>query len=196
MSNKKNKTKFEPRDCDARDIFWAACNLELTIAKLQKATNDAQKAMSEVGTGQPFRLNEAIALNAALSTELFLKCILHIDLGGWTNGHNHVQLFRELSTERQKQIRKYHEHYMKTDPWQIKRAKWNSQGPLATAKLDFDSQLLEKKNAFIHMRYWFERPDSRMDYSTLGYPDTVARSIRNVIIKLRPEWESMATNLT
>ena len=68
--------------------------------------------------------------------------------------------------------------------------------PFAPDKLDFDSQLTEKKNAFIYMRYWFEKPELRIEYKTLGYPDTVARSIRNVIIKLRPEWEGMATNLT
>ena len=179
------KVQFERRECNPKDIFMAACNLELTLAKLQKATNDAIKE----GTEQPFRFLEAIALNAALSTELFLKCILHIDLGGWTNGHDHLQLFKELSIDRQKEIRKYHDDYMRTDPFQIERAKWNSEGPLAAAKLDFDSQLLEKKNAFIYMRYWFERPNVRMDYSTLGYPDTVARSIRNIILKLHPEWD-------
>lgn len=196
MGNKKNKPVFELRECDAKDIFLAACNLELTLAKLQKATNDAQKAIPEGGTGQPFRLSEATALNAALSTELFLKCILHIDLGGWTNGHNHVQLFRELGEDRQKEIRKYHDDYMKNDPAQINRAVWNMNSPFAPDKLDFDSQLTEKKNAFIYMRYWFEKPELRIEYKTLGYPDTVARSIRNVIIKLRPEWEGMATNLT
>jgi|TARA_Y100000052_G_scaffold26754_1_gene32274 hypothetical protein len=197
MGRRNTKAKFELRNCDAKDIFTAACNFELALAKLQKATNDAFKSIPKGGTGQPFRLYESIAVNAAMSTELFLKCLLQIDLGGWTNGHNHVQLFRELSVDRQKEIRRYHDNYMETDLEQIRRANWNSQMyGLPPSKLDFDSQLNEKKNAFIHMRYWFERPESRLEYKTLGYPDTVARSVRNVILKVRPEWEDIAITLT
>lgn len=191
VSVAKKNSKFEVRDCEPEDIFVAGCNLEFTVYQLVRMTRGSIELPVQPWKGRLAKLYEPIVLNAALCTELYLKCLLLLDKGGWTNGHDHVKLFNELSEAFQFNVRSFHEHYLKTDPEQIRRAEWNKDTIDGTPppSLDFDSQLAEKRDAFIYMRYWFENPDERLSFQTIGYPDTVALSLRHIIAKIKPEWK-------
>jgi hypothetical protein len=96
-------------------------------------------------------------VNSALTLELYLKSLLHIETNNFAHTHNLTELFDLLSTDSQTQIQTFYDHFKKTDGQHLGQKK-----ALETAmrqKIDdtFGVTLSDMSHAFIDFRYAHEK---------------------------------------
>jgi HEPN domain-containing protein len=140
----------------------------------EAATTLLHKAWEEK---KPY-LNFAFGVNAALATELYLKCLLLIDCGKFPNIHDLRLLFDRLTSETRRTLEKAHAKEVKNDPALTIMRKHGVNTELDT--------LLEKgKNVFVLFRYPYE--PARTDDVFFGL-SALANCARRHILTLHPEW--------
>lgn len=183
------------------DVFRAAADAEHSCAVLQADIPRTAKA-SPRGSEILFHTVIPLGIVTAYTIELYMKCLLRIDHGGWGQGHNLVELFNELSAQRQADIRATHAHYMATDPRELAKVAGLKKvlGALGVSmpdppKSDFDSLLEMRADIFVKWRYWFDDPKGILTQEGIVYPDSIARSVRGVILKDNPGWQSWITHV-
>ena len=105
------------------------------------------------------------AVLAALSVELYLKCLLFIERGQYPAIHDLKVLFGQLKCQTREALRKKHD------------ARAERSGNL--------EELLDKgKDTFEKVRYIYERHETEYALNWLG------ELVRQTIVNLHPDWES------
>lgn len=138
--NKKNYTSF--------DIFKHAER----FAKAVYFINE-----QGIPQGMPYGMPLCSFVNSALTVELYLKSLLHIETNNFAHTHNLTELFDSLSVNSQTQIQSLYDHFKQTDVQHLRQKK-----ALETAmgrKIDdsFRVTLSDMSHAFIDYRYAHEK---------------------------------------
>jgi len=140
----------------------------------EAATTVLQKAWSEV---KP-HLNFAFGVNAALATELYLKCLLVIECNQCPRKHSLKVLFEQLRRETRHLLKKKHANAVNNDS---NLAVLRKHG----VKTDLDSLLEKGKDVFELFRYPYESTRAKDVFFGLS---GLANCVREHILTLRPEW--------
>lgn len=129
---------------------------------------------------------------SALTTELFLKCLVCIETTQTPKGHHLYQLFSLLTPEtRSKIIDLWDTHIVpaRTAMWDAIEQHQNPKGYKIGRSLP--AALLASSMAFETIRYNYE-PDCRESEFNIG---DLPRILRRIILQLRPEWTILALNV-
>jgi hypothetical protein len=139
---------------------------EAAVTLLHKAWNEEK----------PY-LSFAFGVNAALATELYLKCLLLIECGQIPKIHNLKSLFGQLPRKTRQVIRKQHDKAVHEDRALVPFAK---QG----IKFDLDTLLQRGQDVFELFRYPYEPRAKDTFFGLSG----LANCVRQHILSLHPEW--------
>jgi hypothetical protein len=120
---------------------------------------------------------------SAFSLELYFKCLIRIGHKSFGREHDLKKLFGLIMREDRQKIEKYWNSHSDTVCAYIKRA-YGSSAPT----IDFDFVLSASKNAFVQMRYVYEKG---IDPDTGWLADTIVEGARIAILEKHPEWERM-----
>jgi hypothetical protein len=121
----------------------------------------------------------------ALALELYFKCLITIEKGGFLPRHELDGFFNELSAQSQDKIRQYATELGNAEADNFNRLS-QQRGLPTFPKFDFDTALDEAKNAFIRYRYAYEEGfDPKVQSGGLG---PIIDGARRVILDLHPDW--------
>ena len=140
----------------------------------EAATTVLRKAWSEV---KP-HLNFAFGVNAALATELYLKCLLVIECNQFPRKHNLRLLFEQPRPETRHLLKKKHANAVNNDS---NLAVLRKHG----VKTDLDSLLEKGKDVFELFRYPYESTRAKDVFFGLS---GLANCVTEHILTLHPEW--------
>ena len=130
-------------------------------------------------TEEKLYLKYAFGVNAALATELYLKCLLLIECEQFPRKHDLKFLFGQLPRETQKRLRKRHDQTNRGDK---NLALLRKHG--AVKDTDLDALLESGKDVFEQFRYPYEPRAKDVLFGLSG----LATCVRDYILALRPEW--------
>jgi hypothetical protein len=122
-------------------------------------------------------LTFAFGVNAALATELYLKCLLLVECGQFPKVHNLKLLFGQLRTSTRQVLKKKHDDLVRADQ---RLERFVKQG----MKLDLDSLLEKGQDIFEQFRYPYEVNLKEVFFGLTG----LLASVRDYILSIRPEW--------
>lgn len=127
---------------------------------------------------------------SALTTELFLKCLVCLETKLTPQGHHLSELFKQLSPETIRQIT----HLWDTQIVPAREALWNAiENDPSRQKIrrDLPGALLAANRAFEKIRYSYE-PGSGGTF----YIGDLPRILHRVILQMKPEWANAARIVT
>jgi hypothetical protein len=118
----------------------------------------------------------------ALTIELFLKCLISIETGKVSHGHDLKELFDELSAE----VRARIEHAWDNDIVPLRRNEWDG---IETFGLmmprDLPSALVKGSEAFKRIRYSYEGNTEGVHF----YVGDLPALLEKLILEIKPEFE-------
>ncbi|VTZ21664.1 conserved hypothetical protein [Methylocella tundrae] len=135
-----------------------------------------------VDIGEPF------IVVAALTIELFLKCLLCIEKGEVPRGHHLRFLFDNLSPSMRSRIRRAWDNSIAPDLAEV----WNLHEKEFGIKIarDLPAALCAGGNAFERIRYSYEGKTKYLQFYLLDIP----QHLRSIILELKPEWSALRRN--
>jgi hypothetical protein len=128
-------------------------------------------------------LNEPLIVLDALTSELFLKCLICIETGSTPRGHDLKKLFDQLSEATRTRIQSYWESEVATR----RREEWDKfeRFGLKIAR-DLPSALAKGTNAFERYRYSYEENTQDLHY----YLEDLPALLERLILEMKPEFET------
>jgi hypothetical protein len=148
------------------DAFAVACGALHTAATEQKAVI----------------LEMVMGTFEALTVELYLKCLIHVEIGQYQSGHDLYRLFKKLPVQSQSELETAFDQYVAKYPSFIAQAK------LTNRPTDLKSLLILGRHSFMDFRYPHEASGKKTVFGLHG----LGVCIRERIIKTKPEWEELA----
>ena len=138
--------------------------------------------MHDLTADNPHIMRPAM-VTAAFCLEVYLKILIVIDSATYpSNEHNLRKLFNKLSIDRQCDLRRLYN--TPTGPKHHGRRGDDHSGNEVT----FDYVLDTSSNAFVQMRYWFER--EKLAPHTGYVAGDLIECVRQLILSVRPNWQS------
>ncbi len=126
----------------------------------------------------------AAMTNSAFSLELYFKCLVRMSRKPLVKGHDLEKLFASIGQRDRAKITNYFDAYSSNLRAYVERAYRTSGRPVPDVTLDW--ALRASKDAFVRMRYLFERGADK-DTGWLG--DVIAEGARRAILDVHPDWE-------
>jgi hypothetical protein len=128
-------------------------------------------------------LTEPLIVLDALTSELFLKCLICIETGDTPRGHNLERLFNQLSKATRTRIQSYWDSEISTR----RREKWdNFERVGLKVSRDLPTALANGNNAFERYRYSYEGNTQDLHYYLEDLPPLLER----LILEMKPEFEA------
>jgi hypothetical protein len=128
-------------------------------------------------------LTEPLIVLDALTSELFLKCLICIETGGTPHGHDLKKLFDQLSEATRTSIQSFWDSEIAT----LRRKKWDDLERFGLRlPRDLPSALAKGTNAFERYRYSYEGNTEDLHYYLEDLPPLLER----VILEMKPEFEA------
>jgi hypothetical protein len=128
---------------------------------------------------------------SAFTTELFLKCLICLEMKLTPQGHHLFELFEQLKPETQSKII----HLWDTHILPVRGPEWtfieNNQ-PGTKITRDLPGSLKASSLAFENIRYNYE-PGTR-EKSNFNVVD-LPRILHRVILEMKPEWRNLGRNV-
>jgi len=121
----------------------------------------------------------AANVNHAYSFELFIKCIMVIENGEYCEGHHLILLFQKLNPETQKSIIDYFDK--NHSGIRRNRTYWG-----IFEKIDFVELVTEAEEAFVQLRYHFDRKQNSPHYDLDGAIKSLIYHISTIKPELKP----------
>ena len=124
---------------------------------------------------------------SALSSELFLKCLICLEKGIVPAGHHLAALYEELADDTQIRIEQKWDSEiipLRADVWKAIEA--NSKGKIVF-ELDLPSALQAGNRAFEHIRYNYEPESVNSDF----YIGDLPALLMKIVLQIKPEWENL-----
>jgi hypothetical protein len=129
---------------------------------------------------------------SALTTELFLKCLVCIETKLTPQGHHLSELFKLLKPQTQsKTIHLWDTHIVPVRDPQWKIIENSLQGAAEKFKRDLPGALVAASRAFERIRYNYE-PDSK---TASFYVGDLPRILHRVILEMKPEWGNLGRDV-
>jgi hypothetical protein len=119
----------------------------------------------------------------AFCTECYLKCAITLEKGSYSQGHNLMAFFNQLSDPTRARLAAYNEKFCSFSPT-VKATQ--QQAP--HVKHDIVSLINAAKDAFTLMRYSFEGRALPKDFG-FGL-DPVIFALRRYLLDVQPDWKS------
>ena len=119
---------------------------------------------------------------SAFSLELYFKCLIRLGRKSFGREDDLAKLFALIGRQSRAKIKKYWNNHSETVRSYVERA-YESDAP----KVDFDFVLTASKDAFVTMRYIYERG---IEPNKGWLTDTIVEGARNTILDKHPEWEN------
>ncbi len=119
---------------------------------------------------------------SAFSLELYFKCLIRLGRKSFGREHDLAKLFALIGRQSRAKIKKYWNNHSETVRSYVERA-YESDAP----KVDFDFVLSASKDAFVTMRYIYERG---IEQNKGWLADTIVEGARKTILDKHPEWEN------
>ena len=140
--------------------------------------NDTQSIVS---------IAEPVMVLGALTIELFLKCLVSIELGDAPRIHNLRELFGKLSLPTRSRIQQGWEEIAAH-----RAAQWNKlERRLGiTMARDLLSALGAGGDVFQQIRYSYEANTDRLQYYIHDLPQLLGK----IVLEIKPEWQSLRRN--
>jgi hypothetical protein len=128
-------------------------------------------------------LAEPVIVLGAFTTELFLKCLICIETGLTTRGHDLKDLFNQLSAPTRTRI----QHFWDSNIATRTNKGWDERERHGL-KMPRDLQLALAKgsNAFDRVRYSYEGNTEGVHY----YLDDLSAMLERLILEMKPEFEA------
>jgi hypothetical protein len=130
-------------------------------------------------------LPTAAMVCSAFSLELYFKCLIRMSRKSFGREHDLTKLFSLIGRRNQAKIKKYWQDHSATVRADVQTMYKDS--PLPTPEVDFKFCLAASKDAFVQMRYVYER-GIESGRGWLG--DTIVEGARGTILDKHPKWES------
>jgi hypothetical protein len=128
-------------------------------------------------------LAEPVVVLGALTTELFLKCLICIETGDTPRGHNLKGLFDQLSMATRTRIQNLWDNGISTR----KSNEWDEiEKHGLRMPRDLPSALAKGSSAFEHIRYSYEGNTQDVHY----YLEDLPALLERLILEMKPELES------
>lgn len=156
-------------------IFEQACCFHQTLAVIRAIPPENMHVELTV-------IEPSIVLGA-LTTELFLKCMICIETGNASRGHNLRTLFDQITPKSRARIQSLWDSEIATrrqQEWD-KRAKFGLDVPR-----DLPSALAKGSDAFERLRYSYEGNTEGVHY----YLDDLPALLERVILEMKPDFEA------
>lgn len=138
----------------------------------------------------------AIVVNSAFASELYLKCLLHIETGKLFKGqHDLGKLFAKLSAATQAEIEGPFDEQLSRGPkYDFSGASKEAQEAAVRQPKNLRDALRAGREAFVEWRYLYEIDDLTQAnfFSLFPLPDI----LRVVILRKRPEWGRFRITMT
>jgi hypothetical protein len=163
------KIKSKAHQINPKDVFDQATRFAYADRFLRQSNLDVDKLI--------LMSNPSMVLSS-FASELFLKCILHLDGGHAPPTHRLDILFRQLGNRRKRRIQELWAAHFKT----------NAQLYAPTIQISKMSDnltncLKDCGDAFMLLRYAYEDPDK-----VRFYMGELAYLLRGAILEFKPEW--------
>jgi HEPN domain-containing protein len=163
------KTKSKAREINPKDMFDQGTRFAYADKFLRQADLDIDKL---------FLMSQPSMVLSSFASELFLKCILHLDAGHAPPTHNLDTLFRKLPNQRKRRIQEiWEDHLRKNAPNYAALLQLRQISP------NVGDCLKDCRDAFVLLRYAYEDPERVVFY--LG---EFAYLLRQAILEFKPEW--------
>jgi hypothetical protein len=128
-------------------------------------------------------LNEPMIVLGALTTELFLKCLVSIETGKAAHGHDLKKLFDTLSADSRARI----QHAWDTEIVPGRGKEWDRIEKYGlTMPRDLPSALAKASQAFERIRYSYEGNTEGVHFYLQDLPTVLEK----LILKMKPEFEA------
>jgi hypothetical protein len=125
-----------------------------------------------------------LAVNHALSLELYLKCLILIEKGTHSDDHDLKKLFHVLPVATREKARKYYDKIRNNDPMcQREAERIRQEGEDPEDDFALKAALKHAATAFVRCRYPYEEGS---DFNYALVPLEIA--IRRIILEHKPEW--------
>jgi hypothetical protein len=163
------KTKARARQINPKDIFDQATRFAYADKFLRQSNLDIDKL---------FFMSGPSMVLSSFASELFLKCILHLDAGHAPATHRLDILYRKLGNHRKRRIQELWAAHFK--------ASAQLYGPaiqISKISQNLADCLKDCGDAFVLLRYAYEAPDRVRFY--LG---EFAYLLRGAILEFKPQW--------
>lgn len=163
----------------ATGIFQHAEYFYQTLAALHKLNPDPRENLHAATT-----LAEPLIVLSAITTELFLKCLICIESPGTTPPHDHnlQRLFGQLNVLTRARI----QNLWDCEVVPLRREEWDEwEGFGLKISRDLPSALAKGANAFQIYRYSYEEKTDGIHY----YLQDLSALLERIILEMRPEFE-------
>jgi hypothetical protein len=128
-------------------------------------------------------LAEPVVVLGALTTELFLKCLICLETGKASHGHDLKELFDELSAE----VRARIELAWNNDIVPLRRKEWDRIEAFGlTMPRDLPSALVKGSETFKRIRYSYEGNTEGVHF----YVGDLPALLEKLILEIKPEFEA------
>ena len=122
---------------------------------------------------------------AAFSLELYFKCLIRIGRKSFGKEHDLLKLFALVGRRNRAKIKKYWNANAAIVRSYVERT-FEDDG-LTPPRVDFNYVLSASKDAFIAMRYVYEKG---IETNEGWLADTIVEGARRAILDIHPEWEN------
>ena len=161
---------------DPHAIFIQASAFELATLELVQLFKQGSRELEA-----PF------VVNSALSMELYLKCLLHIEnKPTQARGHEFVKLFGRLTPQHRTEIANHFEQEKLRHPVLLSIFAAERAGRISALQWGINDVLIRSNEAFEKWRYSYELPINNMVYAGV---QPVRDGVRKVILQIHPRWE-------
>ena len=127
-------------------------------------------------------LDEPLIVIDALTSELFLKCLICIETGSTPHGHNLRSLFDQLSDETRTRLQSWWDSEIATH----RREDWDKLERFLKIDRDLPGALDKGTNAFERYRYSYEGNTQGLHY----YLEDLPALLERLILEKKPEFET------
>jgi hypothetical protein len=166
----------------ALDIFIVAEQFRL-VSRLP--TMVTQHPMFRIPALADQNLTIASMVCSAFSLELYFKCLIRMGRKSFGRQHDLAKLFALIGRRDRAKIKRYWNDH--SGPVRSAVERLSEQDGLPTPKVDFDFVLSVSKDAFVEIRYAYER-GIKPNTGWLG--DTIIEEARQAILDKHPDWEN------
>jgi hypothetical protein len=169
---------------DPQKIFRHAADFEFATLYL---ADYIIKKLESASPRTPVLVPDASRIvNSSLSLELYLKCLLSLEKGDYTRGHEIVKLFNDLSIDRRTRIKELFAEEFNRIPHLV----YLRQQAKDKKKYEIEQILQQANNTFVEWRYAFEGLKN-VEYT--GQP--VRNAVKRVILEIKPDWMKILEDL-
>jgi hypothetical protein len=176
--------KFTLRGVDPLDIFLHGKGFLLAGQVLSRDELNKNNPHLMAELGQP------VMVLSALTSEIFMKCLICMETGLVPSGHDLDDLFKKLSPSTRSEI----EHRWDTEVVPLRNEIWitieTSMGK--PIQRDLLSALRSGKNGFEKIRYSYEGETQHTQFYIGDLPTVLIR----VILQRKPEWQWAVRQVT